>query len=456
MMGLPDSPRAPMNAFDARVAGMSARELALQRLLSVYIATGLFFLLLPGTFLGVWNLIAISEGHSAGEVSPAWLQAHGHAQIFGWIGSFIIGIGFYSLSKMGRVQQFAIARGWLCWGLWTGGVFLRWITNLYIRQWREMLPLSAFLELTAFLIFFLSVGRHKKSHLDAAKRSGAGKREIWMKLVLSSTAGFLVTLLANFGLAIQVGIGGDTPALPHVVDQRFLAVALWGFLALSIWGFSARWLPVFLGLPKPDDGMLLGALACVAAAVIATSLGAGQLAGALFLIGAVCTIIGLHIFERSGRPPKTQGIHPSFPFFVRAAYIWMLVAAVTSIWALASDQSGGIFGASRHGLTVGFISTMVFSIGQRVLPAFCGMRTLFSPGLMFASLLALNIGCVIRVASEIGAYNSNVAGAWKALPVSAILEMAAVTLFALNLILTILSPPAHEVRRGEWQRAQAS
>lgn len=455
-MPLPELLQASMKAFDARTAEISARELALQRLLSAYIAAGLFFLLLPGTFLGVWNLIAISEGHSATEVSPAWLQAHGHAQIFGWIGSFIIGIGFYSLSKMGGVQQFAIARGWLCWGLWTSGVFLRWITNLYGWQWRGMLPLSALLEVTAFLIFFLSVGRHKRRHFEATKRDGARKREIWMKLVLSSTIGFLLTLLANLGLAVQLGVSGAAPALPHVVDQRFLALALWGFLALSIWGFSARWLPVFLGLQKPEDPMLLSGLACVIAGVIATVLGAGRLGGALLLIGAVCAVVGLHIFERSDRPPKIQGVHPSFPFFVRTAYLWMLVAAVTSIWALVSDQSGGIFGASRHALTVGFISTMVFSIGQRVLPAFCGMRTLFSPSLMFASLLILNIGCMIRVGSEIAAYNSNAATAWEALPVSAILEMAAVTLFALNLVLTLLSPPAHEVRRRELQPMQAS
>ena len=124
----------------------------------------------------------------------------------------------------------------------------------------------------------------------------------------------------------------------------------------------------------------------------------------------------------------------------------MLIAAATSIWALVSDQAGGIWGASRHALTVGFISTMVFSIGQRVLPAFCGMRILFSPNLMFASLLILNAGCLIRVGSEIAAYESNMASAWNLLPVSAILEMGAVTLFALNLLVTLLSRPPHEAR----------
>lgn len=50
------------------------REQRLSRLLVLYIATGLAFMLLPGTFLGVWNLIAISTRGMPQSVSPAWLQ----------------------------------------------------------------------------------------------------------------------------------------------------------------------------------------------------------------------------------------------------------------------------------------------------------------------------------------------------------------------------------------------
>ena len=56
----------------------AATEVALQRLLTTYIFTGLLFLVLPGTFLGVWNLISISGRHSLAGLSPSWLQAHGH------------------------------------------------------------------------------------------------------------------------------------------------------------------------------------------------------------------------------------------------------------------------------------------------------------------------------------------------------------------------------------------
>ena len=42
-------------------------------------------MLQPGTFLGVWNLVSISGGRAAESISPALIQAHGHAQVLGWI-----------------------------------------------------------------------------------------------------------------------------------------------------------------------------------------------------------------------------------------------------------------------------------------------------------------------------------------------------------------------------------
>src|SRR5207248_2200483 len=103
--------------------------------------------------------------------------------------------------------------------------------------------------------------------------------------------------------------------------------------------------------------------------------------------------------------------------FVRGAYVWLVIAAGLSMWAVSADRNGGIWGASRHALTVGFVSTMIFAIGQRVLPAFCGMRILFSKGLMFGSLVLLNLGCLLRVMSEIPAYEGYWTQAWSILPV---------------------------------------
>jgi uncharacterized protein involved in response to NO len=49
-------------------------------------------------------------------------------------------------------------------------------------------------------------------------------------------------------------------------------------------------------------------------------------------------------------------------------------------------------------------------------------------------------GCTLRVASEILAYQGYAVWAWSVLPVSALTELTAVSLFALNLMATFLRP----------------
>ncbi|MFZ0589876.1 MAG: NnrS family protein [Bryobacteraceae bacterium] len=415
------------------------REKALQRLVTAFISAGLLFLVLPGTFLGVWNLIAISNHRSAHSLSAAWIQAHGQAQIFGWIGTFVIGIGFYSLSKMGAVMPFAVIRGWLSWSLWISGAALRWATGVYGWHWRVLLPLAAALELAGFLLFFFTVRRHKASPAGGERRVP----EVWMRLVIASTFAFLLSLLWSFAATLCASFLASAPALPPAADRHLLLISAWGFLVVAVWGFNARWLPVFLGLPQPHVRGLMSALTILLSGVLSGIAGLSTVSSLLLIVASAVAAQALHVFQRSVHPPKVQGIHPSFPYFVRGAYVWLVVAATLSFISSLADKNGGIAGASRHALTVGFLATMVFAIGQRILPAFCGMRVLFSKRIMFAALFLLNLGCLLRVACEIPAYEYNAMLAWKILPASAILELTAVALFATNMVATFLRPPAH-------------
>jgi hypothetical protein len=170
-------------------------------------------------------------------------------------------------------------------------------------------------------------------------------------------------------------------------------------------------------------------------------------------IASLMAIGAIGVFSAAQRPPKIQGVHASFPYFLRSAYLWLLVAGGLGIWAANAANPSGIWGASRHALTVGFVSVMVFCVGQRILPAFSGMRLLFSTKLMFAGLLLLTCGCALRVSSEVLAYQGLVARAWSWLPYSAVLELTAVTLFALNLCLTFLQDPPAQARLTQIQRA---
>jgi hypothetical protein len=200
---------------------------------------------------------------------------------------------------------------------------------------------------------------------------------------------------------------------------------------------------VFLGLKPVRTRLLLGAVVVNLTGVGITLAGWGAEATIVFVTGAALVIAALRMFEPAKQEAKTRGVHRSFPFFVRMAYGWLMVAALLGVGAAQWDFSVGIWGASRHALTVGFVAVMVFCVGQRVLPAFAGMRLLWSTRLMFAALALLTVGCTLRVSCEVLAYQGYANWAWTVLPVSAVLELLGVTAFAANILGTFIFEPSH-------------
>jgi len=325
--------------------------------------------------------------------------------------------------------------------MWTTGVAARWFANVYGWEWRWLLPASAVLELAAFLIFFRAVSRHRPD--SPTKRSF----EPWLWVVMSASIGLMSVLAVNLGATIYLALYGTTPAVSHVLDQRCLVLTTWGFLVPFVWGFSIKWMPVFLGLKPVRPGLLFAALVADFAGIVLTFAGLENPATVLFVAAVALAIAGLRMFEPAQHEPKTRGVHCSFPYFVRMAYGWLVVAALLGVGATLWDSSGGIWGASRHALTVGFIAIMVLCVGQRVLPAFAGMRLLWSTRLMFAALALLTIGCALRVSGEVLAYQGYANWAWSVLPVSAVLELAGVTAFGVNIAATFILEPSHIQRQ---------
>ena len=272
---------------------MRNRESAMSRLLMAFISTGVIFMLFPGTLLGVWNLLQISGKEHGGAISASWVQAHGHAQVFGWIGSFLLGIGFYSIPKLRDSATRAIRAAWVCWVLWTSGVFLRWASTIYLYEWRLMIPLGGALELAASLIFFSVVSGHR------AKGNPKSGIEPWVWVVMSATIGFLAVLVFNLVESIRVARLSDDPAFPHNFDQRYLALLGWGFLVPFVWGFSAKWMRVFLGLKPLRPEYLMAAVAVNLLGVGFAFAGWFPLAAAFLLVAACVSAIAFRIFEPS-------------------------------------------------------------------------------------------------------------------------------------------------------------
>lgn len=427
----------------AEVQAIIDREKQKSRMLRLWILFGLLFMVLPGSLVGFTNILSISEHQGLSALPAGWAEGHGHAQVFGWIGSFILGIGFYSQPSRSRVSfRLPLA----CFLLWSIGVTLRWSANMYGWHWQTLLPLSAALEVIAVALFLVAARKHKLPAENGKKAT----MELWMSAVLLGTVGLTIAVIFNLIECVRLSWAGNTLAFPHDIDQRYLVVLGWGFLVPFVWGFTARWMPSFLGVPRPEKKLFRWALLFNLAGVLCGVFGMPHAATILLSCGAGAVVVAFHLFSPVPGQAKIQGIHASFPVFIRISYIWFLIAAGLGLWASNADLHGGIWGASRHALTVGFAATMVLSVGPRILPHFLGLFQVYSKSLMFLALLLLNAGCMMRVLFEPLAYEGFASVGWKFLPYSGATELAGILLFASNMILTVIAskPMAQESRQA--------
>jgi hypothetical protein len=404
----------------------SPYDRGLSRILIAFVLCGLFFLIVPGLGLGVANLFFITARHAPG--NTGWTQAHGHAQLFGWLGSFILGVGFYAIP---RLRQTPLSRfvAWTTLVFWGAGVALRVGTTLSAVQWRLFLPLSAALELIAVLLFVAAC-------FLIPQRDTSSTNRMSLALIKLASFGFVMTLLLQLFLLLNLARNAQTPFLGPEENGQLLNMAMWGAIVPMIWGFAARWLPPTLGLRAPRPALLRFAGQLLAFGALA-SLMMPRVGMLMMLVASCLFITALRIFEAPAREAKLRGVHTSMPHFVRLSYAWLIVSSVAALYAVAAPEVAGLASAARHALAVGFMAASLFAIAPRFLPAFFGAPRLFSARLMFFSLLFLNIGCGIRVVSQVAAYGNLFAHAWFCLRFGALFDALAFATFVFNIAATL-------------------
>jgi hypothetical protein len=399
-------------------------ERRLARLLAAFIVTGLVYLVLPGTLLGVWNLVGISSQREMAGVPAAWIQAHGHAQFFGWVGTFIVGISLYTLPKFRGSACRSIRLAWAMWAMWTAGIGLRWLAGVQSVVHRWEFCLGAALELAVAVLLFWQVTPAGPKH----KRGQAWEMPIFASFV--SLAGILM-----WQLALTAGpLTG--PALPAAADRILISLAIWTFAFPAVGGYSAKFFPGLLGTPTPHAGGLRVAVVLAAAAGASFAAKADALAAAVTTMAVAVAVWSLRVFHGRAGNPKTTGVDRRYPQFARLAYGWLGVSALLGFGVAGP----GFLGASRHAFTVGFLALLIFSIGPRILPSFLNSRELWSARWMRVSLLLITAGCMMRVIGEPLAYGGISAAAWQVLPVSAFAELTAVLIFAGNMAMSLATP----------------
>jgi hypothetical protein len=395
-----------------------------------------------GAGWGAWLLWQIGRAESFDAAAAGSIVAHGEAQLWGFIAVFVIGIALRYLPVL--TSRSAVPRGLarLIWTFLLFGIAGGFVWSLCPQAASWLGPASGASLAAAAVLYVATVLGYVVKKL----------RSTWPRFVLASATWLCVWACYTVWLRMSYSAVGPGE-LAEIVRLRLLELAVFGFAMNAIYGFGLRLLPGFLGIGSPNKVLIEMAfwLYNLAAAALITfgqkplprALGAGAIA-----LGAVLYVLGMRGFR--GRRLATRGegaggVRPEIgePFlrrYMQLAFAWLLVSLAMlaasgahAAWSHGS-ASHAFVGAARHALTVGFMTTLILGVAQRLLPVL-GQTLLAWPQLVRPIFALIASGNLLRVGSELATAYWPIA--YRIMPVSAILELTALALFAANCLRTM-------------------
>ncbi len=377
-----------------------------------FFLTGLAVTLTAGAGWGAWLLLRIARAHDFSAPSIFEINAHGQAQIYGWMGLFIMGFA---------LQMFPAF-----WGVRLSSP----------RLARALLPLMA------LAVVARTVGEARPVGAFATLAIAAGTLQL---AVVAAFVALLATTVYGKGARaraadLYIGAGLAWFLLSTVLDLRHLVrtigapdrasllseIAVWQLplrdlqihgLALSmILGVSMRVLPGLFGTPVVDERRAvrlfwpLQAMVVLEVALFPVAMTSRRpavfVAVWLAWVGlAVCAALAVASLRAFARPrfvvPRLSPLA-----FVRAAHVWlgvslaMLVAGPFWSRLVGLPFSHAWHGATRHAITVGFVSLMIVGVASRVAPRPPGTSA-DAEAMPLAPFVLLNLGCTLRVTQQV-------------------------------------------------------
>jgi uncharacterized protein involved in response to NO len=426
---------------------MSSSDMAAHQEPFTRVAPVLSAALLLGAGAGFVLASVLTITRAAHIASGAWwtavVQTHGHIQLFGWAGPFVLGVALHFLPRLrGAPLAHATLVGWLLAAL-VASILLRLICQPLIAiqgagLWRACLITSGLLEC-------LGVGTAIFLLLATSRRAGplTQRAALWSILPLEATVFSSLALASVVNLVNVVRAALDPlGTIPAAGDDLNVTLGLLGFLVPMALAMSARSLPMYSGLDAFPTRVLWPTafvyLAGLVMALIGT--GAGDYPGewsamlngvGLAIIGGVlmfyvATFVRL-MLTRGRLPRRVTDLAPQpaaaarryqhqvraersafgpFVALVASAYLWAMLGGVLLLTEGIAQAIGGTPpvnpDAARHSLTIGFIALLICGVAPRMLPGFSGGR-IRSPRYVRATLWLGNAAALLRVGSLLAA-----------------------------------------------------
>lgn len=381
----------------------------------------------------------------------ATVQAHGHTQLFGWLGFFVMGMGLYFLPRLRGVTLQKATRIPYVIGLIGGGLFLRVCAQTWLGfhaagdagfpVWQGVWALSAAMELVGGVLL-LSMMR---ATLGSVKplRVGAPAYPIIFFAILGFSSLSIAFLVNAFGVWNAVARGAST--LAPSFDNVVVNLMLYGLAVPMAIVFSVRNLPLFMRLASPPRDSLRAMAIIYAVSLflalvpwlandVATLFGGlndtvGRWLNGAQILGIVAVNLCILIFVVQldiarlrpawivNRAPNTRpdldylrkptrksypdaGEYGRFELLIYSAYIWLVVSVILTFGNLLGAATGWFSvsaDAGRHALTVGFITLLIFGMAVRMGPGFSRKKGVAFPQLVFVTFVLGNLAAILRV-----------------------------------------------------------
>lgn len=365
-----------------------------------FVAGAIFFGLVVGFPLGLTLAHASAQESTLGGRWQALTQVHGHLQLAGWVGLFVMGMGFRLVPRFTGVRVRPAALVPVTFLLVAGGLLLRALAQPFADEGplAALFVAAAVLEAAGGLAFCAAIVRCL----------ALGRREQFLYSPFFGAGAAWLAVAAVLTVVFVADAAGDpTTVIPSTRSNALTFVWLYGFILMFIFAVSLRTFPIFFQRPTAQPQITLAAwafanagVAAYAAAFIWRSYDHSadvrllQTVGFLAVGVALLILLGvLRIFE--GTPHRLRLSARRSMRFVRSAYFWLLVAAglqaFFSVRALLDESLPTHFetDAVRHFLALGFVTTMIIGMALLVLPRLAMRRAQAQPARIVAPIILI-------------------------------------------------------------------
>lgn len=412
-----------------------------------FIRWALVLTLLLGAGWGAHLLFEIGYAGRFDAVSASDVVAHGMAQLWGFVALFIVGVTLrYLPITTGRAPASLAARRTILSAI-VLGVAASYLWSLRPAAFAWLGPSSG------VLLMLGALGHVAFLHGQLRGRRGPFPLALAISgLWLLAWSGF------TLGLAMRSSAAGPGAFAAH---ERLvlMELPLFGVALGSVYAVGQRLLPGFLACRAPTRSALLATVGLHNVGLLLLVNGRLLVEPAFVAAGMVLVLVGATVFVVALRGSRGREI-PSLPRHgprvlartIRIALVWLPLSLGTmAVLALAEAVGGTALphayqGAARHAFTVGFLVTFMLGVGQRLLPILGG-RPLARPAWANPILVLLSAGNLMRITTQVATAQWPVA--YSILPLSSVLELLAIVLFAVSAWRTMGTPaPSGPSRRS--------